>query len=116
MACLNPAGLGNNFTYFQGIFEFFFFFIAFVASWDQRKLSDTVDSAHVVESIIGFGKSMGFEMISENVEELVDEHREELITEQLKTVFRNATDDIWRGSDREECTFIRVYGHVIYMA
>lgn len=48
----------------------------------------------MVESIIGFGKSMGFEMISENVGELVDEHREELITEQLKTVFRNATNDI----------------------
>lgn len=54
----------------------------------QKGFPDPAVPAHVEHPIIDIGKSIGFEVICQDVEELVDEHREQLTIEELQDLYQ----------------------------
>ncbi|KAF6390255.1 hypothetical protein mRhiFer1_007835 [Rhinolophus ferrumequinum] len=52
----------------------------------ERVLEDVEEDAPIVEDIVSLGKSMGLEVSSDDVEELVEDHRTELTTEELQNI------------------------------
>jgi hypothetical protein len=67
-----------------------------------KDLEDTATEDVVVNEIVSLGKSMGLDVDSDDVEELIEDHRNELTTEELQELQREQQEVIEDVSSEEE--------------
>ena len=67
--------------------------------FETDALAANVEENAIVEEIISLGRSMGLEVDSEDVEELVQDHRTELTTEELVYIQNEQQKNFGRGTD-----------------
>ncbi|XP_034954627.2 tigger transposable element-derived protein 1-like [Zootoca vivipara] len=67
---------------------------------------DVEEDAPIVEDIVSLGKSMGLEVSSDDIEELVQDHKTELTTEELQNILTEqqqaATEELSEEEEEEE--------------